>query len=86
VIAARPSLGTINHSLLTLEAARSAGLDVRGVVLTPWPDLPGDVELSNRNTIASLGGIEVTTLPRLDTGRGAPPVEGLPLEAWLSVS
>ena len=38
LIAARPGLGTINHTLLTLEAARAAGLDVRAVVLTPWPE------------------------------------------------
>jgi dethiobiotin synthetase len=37
VIASRPGLGTINHTLLTLEAARSAGLTVLGVVMTPWP-------------------------------------------------
>ena len=30
-----PGLGTINHTLLTIEAARAAGLDVRAVVLTP---------------------------------------------------
>ena len=38
VVAARPGLGTINHTLLTLEAARAAGLTVAGVVLTPWPE------------------------------------------------
>ena len=38
VIAARPGLGTINHTLLTLEAARAAGLEPAGVVMTPWPD------------------------------------------------
>ncbi|MEJ7717979.1 MAG: dethiobiotin synthase [Thermoleophilaceae bacterium] len=35
VVAARPGLGTINHTLLTLEAARAAGLAVAAVVLTP---------------------------------------------------
>ena len=30
VVAARPGLGTINHSLLTVESARAAGLDARG--------------------------------------------------------
>src|SRR2546429_4550460 len=34
VIAARPGLGTINHSLLTLAVARAAGLRVQAVVLT----------------------------------------------------
>ena len=40
LVAARPGLGTINHTLLTLEAARAGGLDVRAVVLTPWPAEP----------------------------------------------
>ena len=65
VVAARPSLGTINHTLLTLEAARAEGLPVAGVVLTPWPEAPSAVELSNRRTIARLGDVPVTTLPYL---------------------
>jgi dethiobiotin synthetase len=65
-IAAAPGLGTINHTLLTLEVARAAGLDVRAVVLTPWPPEPTPIEQSNRETIAELGEIEVETLPRLD--------------------
>ena len=36
VIAARTGLGTINHTLLTVEAARAAGLAVIAVVMTPW--------------------------------------------------
>ena len=36
-IAASPGLGTINHTLLTIEAVRAAGLEVGAVVLTPWP-------------------------------------------------
>jgi dethiobiotin synthetase len=66
VIAASPGLGTINHTLLTLEAARGAGLEVAAVVLTPWPEDPTAIELSNRETIAGLGKVEVLTLPPLD--------------------
>ena len=62
VIAARPGLGTINHSLLTIEVARAAGLDVRAVVLTPWPGEPSVMQRSNRATIARLADIEVATL------------------------
>jgi dethiobiotin synthetase len=62
VIAARPGLGTINHSLLTIEAARAAGLDVRAVVLTPWPAEPTVMERSNRDTITRRGKVEVATL------------------------
>lgn len=63
VVAARPGLGTINHSLLTIEAARAAGLDVRAVVLTPWPSEPSVLQRSNHDTIARLGEVEVATLP-----------------------
>jgi dethiobiotin synthetase len=62
VIAARPGLGTINHTLLTIEAARAAQLGVRAVVLTPWPHDPTPIERSNRATIARLGHVEVLTL------------------------
>jgi dethiobiotin synthetase len=62
VIAARPGLGTINHTLLTLRVARDAGLDVRAVVLTPWPQQPTVLERSNRETIAHMGDVEVQTL------------------------
>ncbi|HEY1285927.1 MAG TPA: dethiobiotin synthase [Solirubrobacterales bacterium] len=66
LIASSPGLGTINHTLLTLEAARAAGLGVARVVLTPWPAQPGPIEESNRETLASLGGVAVETLPPLD--------------------
>ena len=62
VVVARPGLGTINHTLLTLEVARAAGLEVRAVVLTPWPAEPTVMQRSNRDTIAALGGVEVATL------------------------
>ncbi|HET7443108.1 MAG TPA: dethiobiotin synthase [Solirubrobacterales bacterium] len=66
VVAAGPGLGTINHTLLTIESARAAGLEVAAVVLTPWPPAPTDVEASNLETIAALGDVEVLTLPPLD--------------------
>lgn len=85
VIAARPGLGTINHTLLTIESARAAGLRVLGVVLTPWPDEPGAVERSNRETIARLGGAEVATLPRVGVTAGELAAAGaiLPLDRWV---
>jgi len=66
VVVASPSLGTINHTLLTLEAARAAELEVAAVVLTPWPAEPTAIESSNRETIAALGTAPVLTLPQLD--------------------
>jgi dethiobiotin synthetase len=66
VVVASPGLGTINHTLLTIEAARLAGLEVRAVVLTPWPEATSRIEISNRETIAALGEVEVEVLPSLD--------------------
>lgn len=65
-VVASPGLGTINHTLLTVEAARSAGLEVTAVVLTPWSEQPSEIERSNRETIANLAEIPVLTLPRID--------------------
>ncbi len=66
VIVASPGLGTINHTLLTLEAVRAAGLEVGAVVVNPWPEEPSAMEESNRETIARLGEVPVRTLPRVD--------------------
>ncbi len=86
VIAARPGLGTINHTLLTLQVARSAGLQVCAVVLTPWPEEPTAIERSNRETIARVGEVEVEILPPISrpvavelAGAG----ESLPWRRWL---
>ena len=68
VIVASPGLGTINHTLLTLESARATGLEIAAVVLNPWPEQPSEIERNNRETIASLGGVRVEALPRLDLG------------------
>jgi dethiobiotin synthetase len=85
VVAARPGLGTINHSLLTVEAARAAGLDVRAVVLTPWPALPNAIHRSNVKAIARLGAIEVVTLSEvgLDIAQLARAGATLPYAGWL---
>jgi dethiobiotin synthetase len=87
LVVARPGLGTINHTLLTLEAARAASLNVAGVVLTPWPPAPSGIECSNRETIASLGAVKVSTLtpiahaaPQLLAAAGAT----LPIDDWLA--
>ena len=85
VVAAPPGLGTINHTLLTLEAARTAGLRVAGVVLTPWPETPSAMEEDNRATIARLGDLDVATLPLLphaDLALLAQAGSALPAERW----
>jgi dethiobiotin synthetase len=65
VVVARPGLGTINHTLLTIEAIRAAGLRVAGVVVTPFPAEPDEMVRSNVNTITVLGDVDVVTLAPL---------------------
>ncbi len=68
IVVASPGLGTINHTLLTVEAVRAAGLEVRAVVLTPWPDAPEPIHRSNAESIVRLGEVEVRTLERIAPG------------------
>jgi dethiobiotin synthetase len=86
VIAAPPGLGTINHTLLTIEAARAAGLNVAAVVLAPWPAEPSRMALSNQETIARIGAIEVATLEEIASPNLSELERAgarLPWQAWL---
>jgi len=54
VVVARPDLGTLNHTALTLEALQTRDLQVLGVVLGSWPSDPDVVHHSNREVLRSL--------------------------------
>jgi dethiobiotin synthetase len=87
LIAARTGLGTINHTLLTLQSARAAGLDVCAVVLTPWPSEPSRLERSNIEAIAEFGVVEVHTLATASSaqvGELARIGAELPWRSWLN--
>ena len=63
LIVARPNLGTINHTLLTVEFARSYGLEICGIVLNTSQEEPkGLAEETNPKELARL-----THLPILGT-------------------
>jgi dethiobiotin synthetase len=79
VVVSPPGLGSINHTLLTVESARSVGLKVAAIVLNPWPPEPTPIETDNRETIANLSNVPVLTLPQLDlSDLGAWPELSLP--------
>ena len=65
LIVGRTGLGTINHTLLTLEAARSRGLKIHGIVLSQAKRSKlGVAEDTNPAVIKELSGIDrVFTLP-----------------------
>jgi dethiobiotin synthetase len=83
VVAARPGLGTINHTLLTVLAARNAGLPVAGVVFTPWPVEPDPMTASNRETVERLSGVTVSGLPPTDPSSLAEAAASLPFDDWI---
>jgi dethiobiotin synthetase len=63
VIVARASLGTINHTLLTIQALRAAQAKVAGVVINQYPaDSPGPAEETNPAAIEKYGKIPVLCL------------------------
>ncbi len=47
-VVVRPSLGTLNHTGLTLEVLERRGLAVSGLILGSWPERPGLAEQGNR--------------------------------------
>lgn len=83
VIAARTALGTISHTLLTLDAARAAGLRVAGVTMTPWPEDPAPIERSNRDAIERLGRVRVSGLAHTRRAELANAGSRLPVDEWL---
>ena len=63
IIVARPGLGTINHTLLTLYALKQAGVKVAGVVINGYPaESPGLAEETNPRAIERWGKTSVLCL------------------------
>jgi dethiobiotin synthetase len=59
-VVSRDALGTINHTALTVEAARAGGLEVRGIVLNRLPGAPTDLSCeTNAREIEELTGVAV---------------------------
>jgi dethiobiotin synthetase len=54
LVVGRAGLGSINHTALTVMAARQAGLPVAGVILNRYPAQPGPAEETNPGVIAAL--------------------------------
>ena len=72
LVVARSTLGTINHTLLTLEALRARSLAVAGVVMV------GDPDRDNREAITRYGRVDVLgELPRLE------PLSAAALDGWV---
>jgi dethiobiotin synthetase len=74
VVVSRPGLGTLNHTVLTVEHLRRARARVDGLVVSGMPSRPGIIETTNLEELPRLTGLPVLgVLPRLpldsETGR-----------------
>jgi malonyl-ACP O-methyltransferase BioC/dethiobiotin synthase len=76
VLAARSGLGTINHTLLSLEALKRRGIPVLGVVMS------GPPSAGNKEAIERFGGVrvlaEIAPLPHVDAAAVDALAQGIP--------
>ncbi len=69
IVVCRPGLGTINHTLLSIEAAESRGLDVLGVVISNFPmEMPGMAERTNPRLLVSQTDVPIIGVVAHDAG------------------
>jgi dethiobiotin synthetase len=69
VVVSRPDLGTINHTLLTLAALRSAGASIAGVVVNRYPtDTPDVAQETNPRVIEKWGRVPVLCVVPNESG------------------
>ncbi len=73
VIVGRAGLGTINHTLLTLNAARERGIEISGIILTQARPEAGAAFETNPLVLKELGGTKrVFSLPYAPGGKSRP--------------
>jgi dethiobiotin synthetase len=59
LVVARPGLGTLNHTLLTVEALRARGVELLGVVLCGWREPRDLATLTNPGLLCELGPLRL---------------------------
>lgn len=68
IIVTRPSLGTLNHMLLTVESAKARGLKVMGIAINQFPSHPGLAERTNPELILKMTGEPILGILPFDLG------------------
>jgi dethiobiotin synthetase len=73
IVVAGAGVGTINHTLLTVHALRTAGVRVAGVVINRYPtDIAGIAEETNPRAIERWGKVPVLCVVPDESMIGAP--------------
>jgi dethiobiotin synthetase len=66
IVVSRPTLGTINHTYLTVKFAQSMGLTVKGVIINRMPHHKGIAEQTNPKAIEQLCKIPIVGIVPYD--------------------
>jgi dethiobiotin synthetase len=69
VVVVRSGLGTLNHTLLTVEALRARNLPIAGLVIGSWPKEPDLADRCNLAELPELTGVPV--IGRIPAGAAA---------------
>jgi dethiobiotin synthetase len=90
LVVCRPGLGTINHTLLTIHAARTMGIPLAGFIINGMPPQPDAAEALAPHNLASLASADLLgVLPRVAGDERekvealAEAIAGLPTLPWL---
>jgi dethiobiotin synthetase len=76
IIVSRPGLGTLNHTLLTIEHAKRKGLQILGIIINNYPSNPDLAESLNIKTIMQLTEVEIIGV--------IPSIEGVDVQKGLT--
>jgi dethiobiotin synthetase len=79
VVVCRSGLGTLNHTCLTVEAVRRAGLSVAGLVIGSWPEPVPVSDRLNREDLPRLTGAPLLAVLPAGLGTAGPTALGA---AW----
>lgn len=90
LVVCRPGLGTINHTLLTIFAARTMEIPLAGCLISGMPANPDDAEAAAPHALASFASADLLgVLPRVEgderqkVDRLAEEIARLPALPWL---
>jgi dethiobiotin synthetase len=90
LVVCRPGLGTINHTLLTVHAARTMGIPLAGFIINGMPEQPDAAEALAPHNLASLASADLLgVLPHVEGNERekvealAEAIAGLPTLPWL---
>jgi dethiobiotin synthetase len=86
LVVARPSLGTINHTVLTVRFAQAAGLQLLGIIINNYPSHPGLAEESSPGVIERLTGIPVLAKMPADPDMDTEGLQAGNLVLWIEES